>query len=277
MATREQLREQRKQRQRQRTLQWFQGLWRLLAVMGLVYGSFWALTRPNWIVQSAAQITIKGNQVLPADRIRSLIPLTYPQPILTLKPEELEQTIEAQGAIAEAEVSRRLLPPSLTIQIQERYPVARSQTPISSQGDRPLEPGYLDATGQWFPSAVYEPLSEYQPLPTLEVTGLRELQLPLWPKLYQTLGRSPVEIFSINWQDSSNLILNTELGTFHLGGDFSKLEQQLAAIAQLQQTLGKTIPAQNIQYIDLQNPAEPIIQNTQPIIPPEPESPPPQN
>ncbi|WP_030006809.1 cell division protein FtsQ/DivIB [Picosynechococcus sp. NKBG042902] len=275
MATREQLREQRKQKQRQRTLRWFQGLWRSLALIGLAYGAFWVLDRPDWIIKSAAQITIEGNQVLPAERIRPLIPLTYPQPILTLKPQELEQAIEAQGAIAEALVSRRLVPPSLAIQVQERFPVARSQTPISSQGDRPLEPGYLDAEGQWFPAAVYEPLSEYQPLPTLEVTGIRELQLPLWSELYRTLGRSPVEILSINWQDSNNLILNTELGSFHLGPDLTQLEAQLKAIAKLQQTLGTTIPAQDIQYIDLQNPDEPIIQSNKPIVPPasQPETP----
>ncbi|MEB3225172.1 MAG: FtsQ-type POTRA domain-containing protein [Synechococcus sp.] len=269
MATREQLREQRKQKQRQRTLRWFLGLWRSLALMGLAYGAFWTLNRPDWIIKSAAQITIEGNETLPAEKIRPLIPLTYPQPLFTLKPHELEQAIEAQGAIAEAAVSRRLLPPSLTIQVQERYPVARSQTPIANQAG-PLEPGYLDADGYWFPAAVYQPLSEYQPLPTLEVKGLRALQLPLWPELYQTLGRSPVKIFSINWQDSNNLILNTELGTFHLGADLSQLPQQLEAIAKLQQTLGKTIPTQNIQYIDLHDPAEPIIQSTKPIIPPPP-------
>lgn len=273
MATREQLRAQRKQKQRQRTLRWFQGLWRSLMLIALAYGTFWVLDRPDWIIKSAAQITIEGNQTLPEDRIRSLIPLTYPQPILTLKPQELEQAIETQGAIAEVMVSRRLLPPSLAIQVQERYPVARSQTPIPrGQRDRPLEPGYLDAAGNWFPVAVYEPLGEYMSLPTLEVVGLRELQLPLWPGLYQTLRRSPVEIFSLNWQDSSNLILNTELGSFHLGADLSKLEQQLEAIAKLQQTLGKTIPAQDIQYIDLHNPTEPIIQGTKPIVPPTPET-----
>jgi cell division protein FtsQ len=271
MATREELRTQRKQKQRQRTLRWFQGLWRSLILMTLTYGAFWVLERPDWVIRSASQINIEGSGAIPDERVRSLIPLTYPQPILTLKPRELEQAIEAQGTIAEAVVSRRLLPPSLAIWVQERQPVARSQTPISSgQSEQPLVPGYLDAEGKWFPVTVYEPLGEYQPLPTLEITGLRELQLPLWPGLYQTLRRSPVEIFRLNWQDSSNLILDTELGTFHLGGDLKQLEKQLEAIAKLQQTLGQTIPTQDIQYIDLQNPTEPIIQSSKPIVPPAP-------
>lgn len=256
---RDDLRARRKQKKRQRSVKWVQGIWRSLALMSVASGAVWLTTRPEWILYSSNQITIEGNQALSPETVRTLIPLDYPQSLLSLKPQRLAQEIEAQGPIAEAIVTRHLLPPSLSIQVQERLPVARSLTPISSQnGDRPLTEGYLDEQGNWLPATAYQNLNNEITMPTLDVTGLREIQRPFWRQMYPVLQRSPVKIISINWQDSNNLILNTEIGSFHLGANLRLLEEQLVAIAKLQ-TLSQQIPLKNVEYINLANPKEPLI------------------
>lgn len=270
---RDDLRARRKQKKRQRSVKWVQGLWRSLALMSVASGAVWLTTRPEWILYSSNQITIEGNQALSPETVRTLIPLDYPQSLLSLKPQRLEQEIEAQGPIAEAIVTRHLLPPSLSVQVQERLPVARSMTPISSQnGDRPLEEGYLDEQSNWLPATAYQNLNNEITMPTLEVTGLREIQRPFWRQMYPILQRSPVKIVSINWQDSNNLILNTEIGSFHLGANLQLLEEQLVAIAKLQ-TLSQQISIKNVEYINLANPKEPLIkEKASSKKPPEPET-----
>lgn len=256
---REDLRQRRKQKQRQRAIRWFQGLWRSCALLGIASGAIWLTTRPEWILYSSQQITIKGNSTLSTSTVRSLIPLSYPQSLLSLKPQRLEQKIEQQGPIAEAIVTRYLLPPSISIQVQERLPVARSFTPISPQSkDQGLVQGYLDEQGNWLPTQAYRDVTDDITFPTLEVIGIRAVQIEQWVNIYPLLRRLPVKIYSIDWQNANNLKLNTEAGLFHLGGDLDLLEEQLLAIEKLSQ-LDDTVLPPNIHYIDLSDPDEPII------------------
>ena len=256
---RDDLRKRRKQKQRQRSIRWFQGLWRSFALIGIASGAVWLTTRPEWILYSSEQITIEGNTSLSVSTVRELIPLSYPQSLLSLKPQRLEQEIETGGPIAEALVTRHLLPPSLSIQVRERLPVARSLAPISPQAKaQGLVQGYLDEQGNWLPDSAYRGVTDEITLPTLEVVGIREIQIDQWRQSYPVLQRSPVKILSIDWRDSNNLKLNTAKGQFHLGSDLKRLEEQVVAIAKLA-TLDEKIMSKNIDYVDLSDPNEPII------------------
>jgi len=84
-----------------------------------------------------------------------------------------------------------------------------------------------------------------------------------WPYLYEALRRSPVKVFEVNWQDETNLILKTELGTVQLGAYSSKLTSQLAALAQLH-NLPQQFKQGRIAYIDLKNPKNPLLQMNKP-------------
>lgn len=258
-AARENLRKTRKQKQRQRSIRSMQGVWRSLALMGLASAAVWITTRPEWILYSSEQIKITGNQVLSTATVRTLIPLKYPQSLLSLKPQRLEEEIETTGPIAEAIVSRQLLPPSLSIQVQERLPVARATAPISptTQAQAFIK-GYLDEQGNWLPETAYGNVNNEMPLPTLEVLGLRAIQVKQWRDIYPVIMRSPTKITNIDWRNTNNLILNTEKGQFHLGDDLTQLEQQVMAIAKFA-SLDTAVMPQAIDYIDLSDPDEPII------------------
>ena len=60
------------------------------------------------------------------------------------------------GPIAKAKVTRNLFPPSLTIEVAERLPVAVAQPTAALRSNSDKEKvGWLDARGGWMPSESY--------------------------------------------------------------------------------------------------------------------------
>jgi cell division protein FtsQ len=63
----------------------------------------------------------------------------------------------------------------------------------------------------------------------------------------------PLKVKTVNWQNPANLILETELGTVHLGGNLETFSQQLETLAQLK-NLSQAIPPSQRRYINLKTP-----------------------
>ena len=251
----------RKQLRRARRIKSFQSLWRTLFVGGMATGLVWAITLPDWVISSPGQIVIEGNHFLSAKAIRSLLPLSYPQSILQVQPQAIAKSLEAQGPIAKATVSRQLLPPGLTIQVKERKPVAIAKPPTSpnpkTANSNAL--GFVDEQGVWMPKTSYTELQPNLELPTLKVIGQNEQYRPYWLDVYQALGRSAVQVFEIDWQNPNNLILKTDLGVVHLGPYSSRFSEQLGILDRMRELPTHVNPSK-IAYIDLKNPDFPAIQ-----------------
>ncbi|MFW6264453.1 MAG: cell division protein FtsQ/DivIB, partial [Cyanobacteriota bacterium] len=143
------LKDRRKQLRRRRRMKVLQAIWRSLFVAGMAGGLVWVITLPGWVIRQPEQIDVEGNQLLLTEAILSSLPLSYPQSLLQLKPEELAETLETRASIAEARVTRQLFPPGVTLEIRERKPVAIAISPTGKAENRlgqPLELGYLDET-----------------------------------------------------------------------------------------------------------------------------------
>lgn len=262
------LSERRRQRRRQRRVRSIQTFWRFLVVVVLTGGSIWLIKSPLWIVQSAAQIEVEGNELLSAERVRSLLPIQYPKPLWAIQPDTLTQHLEAGGPIAQATITRHLLPPGLHVQIQERRPVAVAQSyePLDPSTPVVNQVGLLDITGAWIPMEDYSQLNPTLELPELTVVGMREADRGQWEEIYaefqhfQATAQNPVQISELNWQDPDNLILKTTLGVVHLGvyQNPEKLAQQLQALNQMQK-LPENFEANQIEYIDVQSPEHPSL------------------
>lgn len=257
-----QLTTRRKQLRRTRRIKSVQAIWRSLLAGGMASSLVWALTLPDWIIRQPEQIVIEGNHFLSTKAIRSLLPLSYPESILRVQPQAIAKTLESQAPIAEASVTRQLVPPGLTIKVKERKPVAIAQTILSSSPQATTDSsnaGMLDAQGVWMPSGSYTQLEEDFELPTLKVIGSREHYRPYWSEVYKTVSHSPVKVFEIDWRDPANLILKTELGIVHFGPYSSRLSQQLAVLDRMRELPSHIQPGQ-IAYINLKNPDFPAIQ-----------------
>jgi cell division protein FtsQ len=254
------LSQRRQKLRRQRRVRFFQASWRSLAVFGLAAGTVWAATLPAWVIRKPEQVTVKGNQFISAEAIRILLPIAYPQSLLKIQPQAVSDALKAKAPIAEATVDRQLFPPSLTVRIQERTPVAVAlpQAGISKTTDQ-SQPGLLDESGIWIPLESYTSLNQSLKLPTLKVTGKLDQYRASWSQLYQSINRSSVKVLEVNLEDPTNLILKTELGFVHFGTYGANFTDQLKALDRLRRLSTRVNPNQ-IAYIDLRNPESPFVQ-----------------
>ncbi|ASC70066.1 Cell division protein FtsQ [Halomicronema hongdechloris C2206] len=240
---------------RQRRLKILQGLWQSLAVSGLAIGVLWGASQPIWLVRDSSQIQIEGNRLLSDQAIQALIPIDYPQSLLKLQPAAIATHLTAASPIAQATVTRRLVPPHLEIQVEERIPVA-----AVVPGDSPtsLKPGFLDAQGVWMKPSSLIALGNPIPSPQLTIRGLRSADREHWPSMYQVLRRSPLDVSEIDWQNPDNLVLKTEVGIAHLGAYGARFPEQLAALDQLRH-LKSQVDDQTVDYIDVSDPNHPSV------------------
>jgi cell division protein FtsQ len=248
----DQLKDRRQALQSRRKLKTFMTFWRFLVVCSMAGGIFWVMTRPNWIINQKTQIEIEGNQWLSREQIYGLIPLTSSRSLWQLQTQRLIEKLKAAAPIADAKVTRQLLPPKLIVEIRERQPVAIVSSPKSVLG-------FLDKQGILIPKSFYTNVNKELKLPTLKVIGWSAEHRPYWAELYQLIRHSSIKIFEIDWRNPSNLVLKTELGIVYCGSDTTQFSEQLNALAQMR-TLSSRVPVSQIAYIDLNRPASPSIQ-----------------
>ncbi|BCL33812.1 cell division protein FtsQ/DivIB [Nostoc sp. MS1] len=255
------LAQRRKKLRRQRQMKIIQAIWRTLAVTGLAGGLLWVALQPIWVLKTPEQVLMKsGNQPLSKEAMKSLLHLSYPQSLWRIQPGAIAEALKQQPTIAQATVNRRLFPPGLIIEIEERIPVAvaqRTQAQSNNTGNKTTT-GLIDANGVWIPLEKYKLVNPQIKLPSLKVTGSPEQYAPYWRKLYPYLSQSSVKITEVDYQDPNNLIIKTELGKVYFGAITSQLPDQINLLAQLRHINTKLNPAE-IDYIDLKNPESPLV------------------
>lgn len=251
------LKARRQQLKRRRQLALLQGMWRSLLVSGLAGGLLWASAQPNWVIRQPEQIEVEGNTLLSLGAIRTLLPLSYPQSLWQVQPQVLSHQMQALAPIAEATVTRKLLPPSLTVEVRERQPTVRVVEETDGQTI-----GFLDAQGIFMAVSNYESLLPNAQLPDLKAIAINAQYRAYWSEIYPVLRDSSVQIFEIDFQNPSNPILKTELGSVHLGQyepNTPRLKQQLSVLAQMRE-LPNRLPGKRLAYIDLTHPDLPTVQ-----------------
>jgi cell division protein FtsQ len=253
------LAQRRQKLRRQRQMKIIQAIWRTFAITALAGGLLWVAVQPMWMLKAPKQIVMKsGNKVLSDQTTQSLLELPYPQSLWRIEPSAIANSLKKQPTIAQAIVRRRLFPPGLIIEIQERVPVAVTQTPSNKK----VTIGLLDASGAWMPLEKYTSLNPTRKLPNLRVIGLPKQYCLYWTQLHQAVSQSPVKVMEIDCQNPTNLILKTELGNVHLGFPGPQLSEQIKVLAQMRPLAAKFNSGQ-IEYIDLKNPEVPLVQMNQ--------------
>jgi cell division protein FtsQ len=119
--------------------------------------------------------------------------------------------------------------------------------------------GLLDERGTWMPWESYTALDPTVQLPQLRAIGPLDQYRSAWQSVYQSIRRSPIKIYEINWQDRANLILKTELGVVHCGPYSPRFGEQMTRLGQMGD-LPNQIDLAQIAYIDLTNPDRPSLQ-----------------
>lgn len=241
---------------RHRRIKQFQSIWRTFAASCLLGGLVWGVNQPIWVIKEAKQINILGNKLLSLQAIHSFLGLSYPKSLLEIQPEDFARSLESHPTIADASVTRKLFPPRVTVQVQERIPVAIAIT----KNRAATTTGLIAEDGVWIPIQSYAaPNSTSFEMPKLKVLGQLEQYQPYWRELYQAVSHLQVKVTEIDCQNSNNLTLKTELGTVHLGPYSPLLAKQLQVLQKMRR-LSTKVPLNQIVYIDLSNPEAPSIQ-----------------
>jgi cell division protein FtsQ len=259
--TRAELTQRRKLLRRQRRAQRWQSLLRFTVVSGLAGLALWSLRQPVWVIRDANQLRVEGNQYLSDQTIRNLVAIPYPQSIFRTQPNAIATALKRKAPLSYVQVDRQLFPPELIVRVKEQTPVAAVHSKNQPGGQPTTQPDLLlDAQGNVIPIESFQSLEQGVQLPQLRVLGDPKTYQQYWANLYQGLNQSAVLIQQIDWRESGNLILTTELGVIHLGPYKAPLfAQQLRALGGLK-GLTKTVPGSQIAYIDLRNPNAPAVQ-----------------
>lgn len=219
---------------------------------GILVGVVWAVSQPDWTISKPEQVRIQGNQYLSDLTIRSMLAIPYPKPILELAPEQLTTQLMEQGSIAEVKIDRGLLPPHLTVEIQDFPPVARIMQDESTESQL-----FVDERGQQLPLSSYRSTVL---LPKLRLRQPAQGGCPDWTQIYQAIQASPVAIGIVDCRNPQNLILQTELGKVRIGatGDRTRLNNQMHQLDRLRDWQKQIDPNQinpaDVDYLDLENP-----------------------
>jgi cell division protein FtsQ len=244
----------RKQMRKQRRLRIFQRIWQLTFITGITGGILWVAMLPDWQLRSANQVEIEGNKLLSKETIRKFLPIQYPQSIFQIQPQAIATQLESSAPVSKVIVSRTIFPSKLTIQVQERLPIANST--------RNAQQGFLDAEGIWVPAKAYPSNITKPNLVILEPSNRAISQ---WSTLYRQVSQSQVKISQVDARDESNLIMTTELGLVYFGTYNPTLFiTQLETLDRLRK-LPEKLKSSSFNYIDLSQPSNPILEmNTLP-------------
>lgn len=258
-ASKEHLKQRRRQLQQQRRVRVVTSAWRFVCISGILAGLAWVIDRPDWTISQAEQIRIEGNQYLSDKTIRSMLAIPYPKLIMELAPEQLRSQLLERAAIPSVKIDRELLPPRLLVQVQDSPPVARIVRSTQAQI-------FIDERGLQLPISSYRP-TVWRSLPTLQLMLPAQGSCPNWTQIYQAVRTSPVAIGAIDCRNPQNLMLQTEVGKVKLGrfGDRSRLNNQMQQLDRLRDWQKHTSSA-DVELLDLGNPDLPKLQ-LNPIVP----------
>ena len=223
--------------------------------MMLSAGLGWLLLRHGWTIEGINQVIVSGDSGLNREQVVKAGGLSFPEPLLEIRPVVLERTLARDLPVRDVRVSRRFLPARLEIDLIRLIPVARA---LRKRGSV-TEQGLVDAQGQWIPLSTASPPP--RPLTPILVKGWSIKQQPQVAELLRQHQRLSGTIRTITLGPGGAISLDTtSLGRIELGREWDRLDDQIDAIVQL----NKTLPGHYLRQgkggkgsLDLSNPDRP--------------------
>ncbi|MCP9848222.1 FtsQ-type POTRA domain-containing protein [Cyanobium sp. Morenito 9A2] len=228
--------------------------WQVVVLSAAAAGLGWLLLRQGWILRGPEQVDVSGSQQVSREQVIQAARLTFPVPLLELRPQAITAALGAALPVENVRVSRLMLPPRLRVQLVDRQAVARAQR-RTAQG---MEQGYVDRYGNWMSRRQQQGAGGSGPAAGTSVVGWQQRYRPA---LGQVLARrddlgSP--LLEVRFEPSGSLWLRTaSLGLLRLGPPDAQLERRLEVISHLSQELPAKVRNLKLQAIDLSNPDQP--------------------
>ena len=229
--------------------------WRLIVFSGSASALAWILLSAGWTLRSIDQLQVVGSDRLGPGNVAKAAGLRFPLPLLSLKPSTLERRLMAELPVQSVTVQRRLLPPGLEVELQDRRPIAAA----TRRGAGGTEQGMVDRDGRWMPLTVAR--QGEAPTSAVRVLGWIPSRRSTIAKLLEQRDQlgSPLQVIHIA-PDGDLSLRTTSLGLVKLGSNGALLDQQLNTVVQLTRSLPAQLRGQNDTSIDLSDPSKPELQ-----------------
>ncbi|QNG27050.1 cell division protein FtsQ/DivIB [Synechococcus sp. HK01-R] len=247
--------ERRRRRRRERRQDRLIQLWRLLWFSGAAGGLGWVLLSQGWVLRSPQQLQVSGSERLGVEAVSQAAGMRFPQPLLGLDPHAMEQTLMRELPVQSAAVRRRLLPPGLDVELDDRRPMAAA----SRTGPRGVERGMVDRRGQWMPATMAA--RGDKPETSIEIQGWIPSQRDAIALLLENRAQLGGTLQRVLFSPEGGISLQvTGLGLVHLGSDPGLMQQQMVMMAQLSRSLPAHLRQQQGSSLDLSDPSRPELQ-----------------
>jgi cell division protein FtsQ len=250
--------ERRRQLRQERRADRLLNLWRLVVFSAMAGGLGYGLLTQGWTLRSPSQVEVSGSRLVSRDQVIQAAGLSFPQPLLTLQPRQIIQTLSTALPVENVRVSRLMLPPRLRVELIDRSAVARAER--RNKGG--LEQGYVDRLGNWI--SLRQNLGvKLEGTQELRVVGWNERHRPALAKVLQERPAFGGKLQEIRFDPEGSLWLNTtDLGPVRLGPADGQLERRLAVAAHLNATLPANLRGRRPQIVDLSDPDQPELSLT---------------
>lgn len=245
--------ERRRQLRRQRRLERLRDGWRLLVYATLATGLGFVLVRQGWMLQSPAQVEVSGSQLVTRDQVIAAARLRFPQPLFSLQPRLLGNSLANSLPVEQVRVTRLMLPPRLRVELVDREAVARAQR----RTPKGLEQGFVDRTGSWI-HADSRSQGRLGGQASIQVLGWNERYRPVLGKVLEAREKIGPGLREIRFEPDGGLWITTrELGSLRLGPMDSQLDRRLEVLTHLNRTLPEKLAGKRPLSIDLTDPEQP--------------------
>jgi len=250
--------ERRRQLRQERRADRLLNLWRLVVFSAMAGGLGYGLLTQGWTLRSPSQVEVSGSRLVSRDQVIQAAGLSFPQPLLTLQPRQIIQTLSTALPVENVRVSRLMLPPRLRVELIDRSAVARAER--RNKGG--LEQGYVDRLGNWI--SLRQNLGvKLEGTQELRVVGWNERHRPALAKVLQERPAFGGKLQEIRFDPEGSLWLSTtDLGPVRLGPADGQLERRLAVAAHLNATLPANLRGRRPQIVDLSDPDQPELSLT---------------
>ncbi|MCP9926415.1 FtsQ-type POTRA domain-containing protein [Cyanobium sp. CH-040] len=245
--------ERRRQLRLQRRNERLRNGWRMLVLLGLSAGLGTLLLRYGWSLTSAEQVEVVGSSHVGREQVISAAELRFPQPLLSLEPQQLAAALKQELPVEDVRVSRWIAPPRLRVTLVDRQPVARAQR----RGPQGMERGYVDRHGHWMSARQGQTLAN-PASSQLEVLGWQERHRSALRMVMEHSDALRADLRQIRFEpDGSLWVQSTRLGNVRLGPRDERLERRLTVLEHLTASLPAQLQGRRLQAIDLSEPEQP--------------------
>ncbi len=240
-----------------KTIQNIISIWRIICFSFITTSLGFLLINNGWEKINEDRVLLKGNDYIKKSIIIEVMGITLPTSLIMINPKQIEINLLNNLPIQETKSRRRILPPSIYIEILERKPVAYA----SKRGPKGIERGMIDENAYWIPISNQIHPDQKFPKITLHVDGWREKHRKWISFIYKNKGKLNSPLKKIILRPNGDISLETEnFELIHFGSIHSELEEKFIALVQLTDSLPKKYIKDGKTIIDLKNPSRPNLQ-----------------